>query len=84
MADQKYFQDKSRSSLFFYRISFKKSRKGDTRMIEQTRIDTIKTNVDLKAYIEQVTSSAFKKNGKGYLSGIKKNVSTHTFRQYGE
>jgi DNA primase len=36
-------------------------------MIEQTRIDHIKTGVDLKAYIEQSTGSTFKKNGKGYV-----------------
>lgn len=36
-------------------------------MIEQTIIDTIKTNADLKAYIEQATGSTFKKNGKGYV-----------------
>ncbi len=36
-------------------------------MIEQSRIDTIKIGVDLKAYIEQATGSAFKKNGKGYI-----------------
>ncbi len=36
-------------------------------MIEQSRIDHIKTGVDLKAYIEQATGSAFKKNGKGYV-----------------
>ncbi len=36
-------------------------------MIEQSRIDGIKTSVDLKAYIEQATGSAFKKNGKGYV-----------------
>ncbi len=36
-------------------------------MIEQERIDHIKTGVDLKTYIEQVTGSAFKKNGKGYM-----------------
>lgn len=36
-------------------------------MIEQTRIDTIKTGTDLKAYIEQATGSTFKKNGKGYV-----------------
>ncbi len=33
-------------------------------MIEQARIDHIKTGVDLKTYIEQATGSAFKKNGK--------------------
>ncbi|MCK5162630.1 MAG: hypothetical protein KAQ72_02885 [Desulfobacula sp.] len=36
-------------------------------MIEQSRIDHIKTSVDLKAYIEQAAGSAFKKNGKGYV-----------------
>ena len=36
-------------------------------MIEQSRTDHIKTSVDLKAYIEQATGSAFKKNGKGYV-----------------
>nr|WP_319392612.1 CHC2 zinc finger domain-containing protein [uncultured Desulfobacter sp.] len=36
-------------------------------MIEQSRINTIKTCVDLKAYIEQATGAAFKKNGKGYV-----------------
>ncbi|MCD4719197.1 MAG: hypothetical protein K8S13_04960 [Desulfobacula sp.] len=36
-------------------------------MIEQARIDHIKTGVDLKAYIEQSTGRAFKKNGKGYV-----------------
>ncbi|MCP4720999.1 MAG: toprim domain-containing protein [Desulfobacteraceae bacterium] len=36
-------------------------------MIEQTRIDTIKTGIDLKTYIEQTTGSTFKKNGEGYV-----------------
>ncbi|MCF6247115.1 MAG: CHC2 zinc finger domain-containing protein [Desulfobacula sp.] len=36
-------------------------------MIEQSRINHIKTSVDLKGYIEQATGSAFKKNGKGYI-----------------
>ncbi len=36
-------------------------------MIEQVRIDTIKTSVDLVAYIGQATGAAFKKNGKGYV-----------------
>jgi len=36
-------------------------------MIDQSRIDGIKNGVDLKAYIEQATGSAFKKNGKGYI-----------------
>lgn len=36
-------------------------------MIEQERIEQIKTFVDIKAYIEQSTGSTFKKNGKGYV-----------------
>lgn len=36
-------------------------------MIDQSRIDGIKIGVDLKAYIEQATGSAFKKSGKGYM-----------------
>lgn len=36
-------------------------------MIEQAKIDTIKTGTELKAYIEQATGSTFKKNGKGYV-----------------
>ncbi|MCP4719787.1 MAG: toprim domain-containing protein, partial [Desulfobacteraceae bacterium] len=36
-------------------------------MIDQSRINAIKTGVDLVAYIEQATGSAFKKNGKGYV-----------------
>ncbi len=36
-------------------------------MIDQSRINGIKTNVDLKAYIEQATGAAFKKNGQGYV-----------------
>ena len=36
-------------------------------MIEQSRINTIKTGVDLVAYIGQATGAAFKKNGKGYV-----------------
>ncbi|MCP4669901.1 MAG: hypothetical protein GY857_01225 [Desulfobacula sp.] len=36
-------------------------------MIEQAKIDTIKTGTDLKAYIEQATGRTFKKNGKGYV-----------------
>jgi DNA primase catalytic core len=37
-------------------------------MIQVTKIDHIKTSVDLKTYIEQVTGSTFKKNGKGYVT----------------
>jgi DNA primase catalytic core len=37
-------------------------------MIDQSKIEHIKTNVDLKTYIEQVTGSTFKKNGKGYVT----------------
>ena len=36
-------------------------------MIEQERIDFIKKNTDLRAYIETATGAKFKKNGKGYM-----------------
>lgn len=36
-------------------------------MIEQERIDAIKTTTDLQSYIETATGRRFKKNGKGYI-----------------